>query len=208
MRLAITPRFFDDDSEQLISIERKYYPFFQKYGHNIHLIPFMGMDIGQYFEDLNPDGVVFAGGYRMYTGEIMEFESRVLKETLDRNLPLLAICCGMWTVNYYFSGTLKFDESHQAFDGRRIRPGKLIHPVIATDLIERKTYKVNTFHSKVVDKTGEGLNEFLVAHDDTVEGVYNLDRKIIGVQFHMENKGVSDQLTDQIMLKFQELTTA
>jgi len=205
MKLAMTPRFFENSVERLLAIEKKYYPFFQKHGHNIHLIPFMGMDIREYFDDLNPDAIVLAGGYRMYTDEIMDFESTVLKESLERKLPILAICCGMWTVNYHFSGTLKFDESHQAFDGNKINIQKMIHSATATDLIKKKKYKVNSFHSKVVDRIGDGLKQFMVAPDNTIEGLYNMEKKIIGVQFHMENKGVTDQLTAQIMSKFNDL---
>ena len=81
----------------------------------------------------------------------------------------------------------------------------MVHSVIATDFIKEEVYKVNTFHSKVIDRLGEGLESFLVAEDKTVEGLYNLEKRIIGVQFHMENKGVSENLTTQIMKKFTEL---
>ena len=43
---------------------------------------------------------------------------------------------------------------------------------------------------------------FLEAQDGEIEGIYNLEKKIIGVQFHMENKGVNENLTKQIMNKF------
>ena len=46
--------------------------------------------------------------------------SKVLKiKKIDKSkvikfkIPILAICCGMWTVNGYFGGTLKFNENHQ-----------------------------------------------------------------------------------------------
>ena len=205
MKLAITPRFFENKVEQLISIERKYYPFFQKYGHNLNLIPYTGIKPGEFFDELKPDAIIFAGGYRLYTDDIKTFETEVLRETLKRKLPILAICCGMWTVNYYFKGSLKFDKSHQAFNGEKIDVKKMIHSVIATDFIKEGVYKVNTFHSKVIDRLGEGLESFLVAEDKTIEGLYNLEKRIIGVQFHMENKGVSENLTTQIMKKFTEL---
>ena len=205
MKLAITPRFFQNKAEQLISIERKYYPFFQKYGHNLNLIPYTGIKPGEFFDELKPDAIIFAGGYRLYTDDIKTFETEVLRESLKRKLPILAICCGMWTVNYYFNGSLKFDESHQAFVDEKIDVKKMVHSVIATDFIKEGVYKVNTFHSKVIDRLGEGLESFLVADDKTVEGLYNLKKKIIGVQFHMENTGVSENLTIQIMKKFTEL---
>ena len=205
MKIAITPRFFENKIEQLIAIERKYYPFFKKHGHNLHLIPFTGINPGEYLDDLKRDAVVFAGGYRLYSDEIKIFETEVLKQTLNRKLPILAICCGMWTINYYFNGTLKFDESHQAFDGEKIDVKKMIHSVTATDFIQKKLYNVNTFHSKVIDKLGDSLKSFLIAEDKTIEGLYNLDKRIIGIQFHMENMGVSASLTKQIMEKFEKL---
>ena len=205
MKLAITPRFFEDSIEQLIAVERKYYPFFQEYGYNVHLIPFIGITPGDYLEDLNPDAVVFAGGYRLYTEEIRKFETEVLEEALNRKLPILAICCGMWTVNYHFKGSLGFDESHQGFEGEKINLTKWTHSVTATDLVKQTTYRVNSYHSKVIDRLGDGLNSFLIAKDNTIEGIYNLDKRIIGIQFHMENRGVSGSLTKQIMKRFKEL---
>ena len=49
------------------------------------------------------------------------------------------------------------------------------------------------------------LQEDIVAEDKTIEGIYNLEKRIIGIQFHMENNGVSENLTTQIMKKFTEL---
>lgn len=205
MKVVITPRFFENKTEQLMAVESKYYPFFEKHGYSVHLIPFMGIKPRDYLEDSNPDVVVFAGGYRLYTDEIKKFETEVLQESLKKNLPILAICCGMWTVNYYFKGTLKFDESHQAFDGEKINFTKRTHSVRATDFVEQTTYTVNSYHSKVIDKLGEGLKSFLIAKDNVIEGFYNVDKRTIGIQFHMENKGVSGRLTSQIMKRVKEL---
>jgi gamma-glutamyl-gamma-aminobutyrate hydrolase PuuD len=199
---AITPRFFETKIDRLISVEQKYYPFFEKFNSIVNLIPFSSSSIEKYLDIAKPDGVIFAGGYRMYTEEIREFEYAVMKHSLDRKIPILAICCGMWTVNSYFNGTLKFNENHQAFVDDKIDIKKMIHFVNSKDLIEQGNYKVNSFHSKVIDKLGENLNIFLEAHDGEIEGIYNLEKKIIGVQFHMENKGVSENLTKQIMNKF------
>ena len=205
MKLAMTPRFFDGGMDQFIAIEKKYYPFFEKFNCNIHLIPFSGISAEDYLEDQKPDAVVFAGGYRLYTPEIKEFEQNFMKKTMEKGLPILAICCGMWTVNSYFDGNLKWTENHQAFDGKKIDITKMIHFVEGIDLVKKKNYKVNSFHAKSLDKVGEGLKPFLISEDGIVEGIYNLEKKILGVQFHMENKGVSEDLTQQIMYKFMSL---
>ena len=205
MKLAMTPRFYDGGIDQFIAIEKKYYPFFEKFNCNIHLVPFLGIKAEDYLEENKPDAVVFAGGYRLYTDEIKTFETNFMRATVKEKIPILAICCGMWTVNAFFNGNLKFTENHQAFDGKKIDVTKMIHFVEATDLIEKKNYKVNSFHAKSIDKIGDGLTPFLISDDGIIEGFYNLEKRIIGVQFHMENKGVTDHLTTQIMNKFMEL---
>jgi putative glutamine amidotransferase len=205
MKIAITPRFYETKENRFIVVEEKYYPFMKKWGHEINLIPFMGKNISDYLDELKPEVVVFAGGYDYYTKEIGKFETDVLEQSLKRKLPILGICCGMWTINYYFGGSLVFDESHQCMTETGIDMKKWTHPVTVTSLPKPGEYKVNSFHSKVVDKLGEGLTPFVRAHDGTVEGFYNLEKRIMGVQFHMENKGVSGGLTKQIMAKLTQL---
>ena len=79
MKIAITPRFYENNLEKLISVEEKYYSFFSKYGMTVNLVPYQLSMLDEFFSNLNPDAVVFAGGYRMYTDEIKNFEKEVLK---------------------------------------------------------------------------------------------------------------------------------
>ncbi len=205
MKIAMTPRFYGTKENEFIVVEKKYYPFLKKFGHEIYLIPFMGKDIGEYFDELKPDAVIFSGGYEYYTKEIGKFEKDAMKQSLKRDLPMLGICCGMWTINYYFGGRLNHDESHQCMTEEGIDFKKWLHPVTVTDFIEPGEYSVNSFHSKVVDSLGKDLKPFIQAHDGTIEGLYNEEKRIMGIQFHMENKGVSGGLTKKIMKKFTEL---
>jgi carbamoylphosphate synthase small subunit len=202
MKILITPRFHESGHDQLLAIEKKYYSFFQKFNCNIHLVPFSGISMNDYLDDQKPDAVVFAGGYRLYSKEISNFETKFLDIVLKKKIPLLAICCGMWTVNSFFGGKLKWTKNHQCFDDQKIDTAKMIHNVEAIDLIDKKNYKVNSFHSKSIEKIGENLKPFLISDDGIIEGFYNLEKKILGVQFHMENKGVTEKLTQNIMNKF------
>ena len=85
----MTPRFLESGHDQLLAIEKKYYPFFDKFDCNINLVPFSGISMEEYLENEKPDAIVFAGGYRLYTKEISEFETKFLKEVLKKNLQLL-----------------------------------------------------------------------------------------------------------------------
>lgn len=199
---AITPRFHETKIDKLISVEEKYYKFFSQYKTMINLIPYSISFLDKYFEINKPQAIIFAGGYRLYTNEIRDFEYNVMRIALNKKIPILAICCGMWTVNGYYNGTLKFNEKHQGLEGDNINLKRIIHFVEAESFIDNGIYKVNSFHSKVIDKLGDNLEVFLKSEDGEIEGVYNLDNKILGVQFHMENKGVEQHLTNQIMKKF------
>jgi gamma-glutamyl-gamma-aminobutyrate hydrolase PuuD len=206
MKVVITPRFHESGPDQLLAIEKKYYYFFDKFNCHIHLVPFSGISMDEYLEREKPDAVVFAGGYRLYTEEISKFETKFLDIVLKKKIPILAICCGMWTVNSFFGGNLKWTENHQCFDGKKIDITKMIHYVKATDLIEKKNYKVNSFHAKSLNNIGDSLKPFLISDEDNIiEGIYNIEKKIIGVQFHMENTGVTEELTQNIMNKFLNL---
>lgn len=205
MKIAMTPRFYSTETNNFIVVEKKYYPFLSKFGHHIHLIPYMGKNIGEYLDDLKPDAVIFSGGYDYYTKEIGEFENDVMKQSLQRNLPIMGICCGMWTINYYFGGSMIHDKSHQCMTESGIDMKKWRHPVTVNDFVKPGKFKVNSFHDKVIDKLGKDLNVFIRAADGAIEGIYNEEKRIMGVQFHMENKGVSSSLTKRIMKKFEEL---
>ncbi len=201
MKLAITPRYLENEGGDFIVIKKKYYPFFKKYNITLYLIPFNDnkRDIKDFLSNTGVDMILFAGGYKNYTKEIKRFETNVLKIALENKLPIFGICCGMWTINYHFKGTLRFDYRHEG------RINKATHKVKVIDLIRKGAATVNSYHSKVIDKLGDGLTPFILAEDNTIEGFYNKEKKIIGIQFHMENYGVDKSLTKQIMKKFEEL---
>ena len=205
MKAVITPRYYDTKVGSFIAVEKKNYVFFEKFGYELHLIPYTGKDIGNYLDEMKPDLVVLAGGYAYYTKEIGKFEKTVVTESLMRKLPIFGICCGMWTINYYFGGTLCHNEEHQCMTESGIDMKKWLHAVNVTNLLKPGNFTENTFHSKSIENLGTGLQPFIVAHDGTVEGLYCEEKRILGVQFHMENKGVSRVLTKRIMKKVQNL---
>lgn len=83
IKLAFTPRFHSTEIDNLVAIENKYFSFFSKYNAQIYLIPFDDSP-KNFMDSLDFFGVVFAGGYRLYTDEIKKFEQRVLELCLKK----------------------------------------------------------------------------------------------------------------------------
>ena len=81
--------------------------------------------------------------------------------------------------------SLNFDIKSNKFKDNILEVNTVLR-LQPNDEVKKKNYKVNTFHSKVIDKLGSNLNTFLISDDGEIEGIYNLEKKIIGVQFHPE----------------------
>ena len=63
MKLAITPRFFGNEVEQLIAVEKKYYPFFKSFGVIANFIGF----------DLLPNTLKTLTRMQLYSPEAIDF---------------------------------------------------------------------------------------------------------------------------------------
>jgi putative glutamine amidotransferase len=106
------------------------------------------------------------------------------------DVPLLAICRGMQTLNVARGGTL-----HQHLDGhRQPLPGERpSHAVdVAPDgrlraLAGVRRIEVNSFHHQAIDVAGAGLRPVAWAPDGVVEAVESAGpRFVLGVQWHAE----------------------
>jgi putative glutamine amidotransferase len=166
------------------------------------------------------DGLLFSGGYDLCPGlygedvlngtvEIDERRDRAemptLRAALSGNLPILAICRGVQTLNVALGGSLYQDIPTQ-------RPSEICHRQEAprreathTIAIEEGSrlaeavgdtqMAVNSFHHQALKQIGKGLSVVAVAPDGVIEAVEGPQgRFLLGVQFHPEEMvGVSAQ---------------
>ena len=86
MKIAMTPRFFENGHDQLLAIERKYYPFLKNLIVELTLF-LSGISMDQYLKE-KPDAV--AAGYD-YTKGVSEFGKQFLQVLKIQ----FYICCGM-----------------------------------------------------------------------------------------------------------------
>ena len=130
----------------------------------------------------------------------------LIRATVARGMPLLAVCRGMQEMNVAFGGTLhqfvhELPGRHNHLDGHlqkpaatldeRYAPAHTITVLAKTHLariIGAKRFKVNSVHNQGIDRLAEGLQVEAVAPDGTIEAV-SIDGApgfAIGVQWHPE----------------------
>jgi putative glutamine amidotransferase len=127
-----------------------------------------------------------------------DFELALVREALQRDLPLLAICRGHQVLNVATGGTLIQDIPFQLpravdHDPERER-WETAHEVLVLPgtklraLVGRDRIAVNSFHHQAVKDLGRSLVvSARSAVDDLIEGIEATDRRfVLGVQWHPE----------------------
>jgi putative glutamine amidotransferase len=192
-----------------------------------------GSDIGDLLQDL--DGLLLTGAVsnvepRHYDGgpasECPPYDPArdsttlpLIRATLDRGLPLLAICRGHQELNVAMGGSL-FARVHE-------QPGRLDHrtpqgetheeqyapnhPVTLTKggflaglARDKDVIMVNSLHWQAIDRLGAGLAVEALAPDGTIEAVRveNAETFAIGVQWHPEWRFAEDEFSAALFAAF------
>jgi putative glutamine amidotransferase len=135
---------------------------------------------------------------------------RLLREALDRNVPVLAICRGMQIFNVLHGGTLRQHiDGHAVRDADRSQPVHTVTVVPGT-MLERimavGSIATNSRHHQAVDRAGAGL---VVAArsvpDDVVEALERPDKRFaLAVQWHPEDQIHSSPLQRQLFRAFAD----
>jgi putative glutamine amidotransferase len=143
-----------------------------------------------------------------------ETDLLVLEEAEKRNLPVLAICYGMQSLNVSRGGSLIQDIRSQVEDCLKHEQGKpvdrMCHGVSfeSGSLLEKfsesagidPTLRVNSHHHQSVREAGRDLVITARAKDGIVECIEDTreNRSVIGVQWHPEINWQNDLLSRQI----------
>jgi len=142
------------------------------------------------------------------------FEIKICKKSLEKNIPVLGICGGEQVLNVCLGGTLIEDISKKipnAINHEQIEPRNTTsHSVIIDpdsrlyNIIKKKEINVNSAHHQSVDKPGKNIKISGRAKDGVIEAIENNKYKwCIGVQWHPEFFITdSDELIFRDFIKF------
>ncbi len=140
-----------------------------------------------------------------------QFEIRLIRGALDRDLPILAICRGIQILNVAHGGSIRNLGNDEALSDHHgvgmdsfpahnvaVEAGSRLAQVIGSG-----TRQVNSFHGQAVDRVGENLRVCATADDGVVEAIERAGRAfVVGVQWHPEIASLTDSAS---LALFQEL---
>ena len=142
-------------------------------------------------EDVDP---LFYGGVRDYPGagmhepEADRVSIAVIRDAVERGIPLLGICRGLQLMNVALGGTLVPDMAgHRSLGG---------DPFVVTPVIAQGESAVGTVaaigpvlctHHQAIDDLAPGLRVLVRAADGVIEGVAHETAPAVGVQWHPEH---------------------
>ena len=119
-----------------------------------------------------------------------ERETRLLRDSLARDLPVLAICRGMQLLNVFCGGTLtQHIEDHRSPGVANAHPVWIAPESLLASVLGPGSYEVNSRHHQAIALLAPSLNVTARAADGTVEALGLPDRRfILAIQWHPEDR--------------------
>ena len=142
-----------------------------------------------------------------------EMETELLKQALEKNMPILGICRGIQFLNVHLGGTLYQDLVKQ-------RPSTVEHhqkppydiPIHDVEILEdgslyrvlnTKKLSVNSYHHQAIKRKADTLKSMAVSEDGIVEAVEMTDKKFVwALQWHPEFSHKTDANSRKIFEEF------
>jgi len=165
------------------------------------LIPHGILNINNYLSKVRLDGVILSGGNnlnpKLYaSNDILSSvydirdknEFDIIKYCIKKDLPIIGICRGMFTINIFFNGGLTHNINNHV---------NVEHDV---NISRFNNYfgdkkKVNSFHNHAIKPKdiAPNLDIFAITDDGYIEGIFNSEKSIYGIQWHPERKPIDIQ---------------
>jgi putative glutamine amidotransferase len=145
--------------------------------------------------------------------ELDRMELAVARQAHRKDLPILAVCRGIQTLNVCLGGTLYQDilsqidgainHSQKADKSINTHRIKIASGSRLAGILNRKTLWVNSKHHQAVKVPARGLIVSAAAEDSVVEAVEDPSRKfVVGVQWHPEGTWKIDRNSGRLFSAF------
>ncbi len=124
-------------------------------------------------------------------------ESEVLKQALEKDIPILGICRGIQFLNAYLGGTLYQDlpiqrpsdtEHHQTppYDVP-VHKVNILENTSLHRLLQKDTLAVNSYHHQAIKELADSLKAMATSEDGLIEAVEMPEKRFVwAVQWHPE----------------------
>lgn len=153
-----------------------------------------GVDVSPYLYGENPIREV-----SYFSVERDNFEIALVKEAIERKIPVFGICRGIQIINVALGGTLYQDIHAQTGSKLGHNPvgmpvDRLYHKVKVEEdtkmasIFKKSEFLINSFHHQAINKLGEGVIPAAYSEDGIIEAIeLKNNRYVYGVQWHPED---------------------
>ena len=122
--------------------------------------------------------------------ELDETEIRLVKDAVEKQIPVLGICRGQQVINVAMGGSLvQHLEGHEvrAFGRKHLAHTVEVDPDSELGrTVGEPQFRVNSLHHQAVGSLAAGLRQTATGEDGTVEGLESDDGLIVAIQCHPE----------------------
>lgn len=116
-----------------------------------------------------------------------KFEIFLYKKSIEKNIPVLAVCRGLQIVNIAHEGTLKSRlKTHKKNNRNNAHLLKIRKDSLFRKVSNIETLRVGTSHHQAVEKLGKNLISIAEAEDGVIEMIELRNYPLIATQFHPE----------------------
>ncbi len=149
-----------------------------KLGYTPILLPNNLDNLTKFIKKISPKGIILSGGGNPLKKDLRYYnENKLIKISINKNIPIIGICRGAQALNVFFGGKLKKVKNHVR------KKHKIFGP-----LVRNLDIKVNSYHDYGFFKKTLGKNLELLAYssDKVVKSFSHIRYKFLGIMWHPE----------------------
>ncbi len=194
MKAIITQReTLDSYGVSIDVLESTYVNYFEKLNLELFILSNFSNNLEKYLYENKFDLIILTGGgslnskfYRDSHNDYLQLgrdnlEWKLMEYSLEKNIPILAICRGMQHINAFLGGKITKLKKLKVE-----RPIGVEHPIVLTDGIK---IFVNNYHNYGILNKDIAKGYDIVGIDEengVIEAIYSEERRWLGVQWHPE----------------------